>query len=226
MQPISALAGLTLAKIYFLKWQPFIVHCVLIYNRCTLELLQNLILGCIQNNSRDQKALYERYYGYCLKTVFRYIYRYDKAVDVVNDGFVKVFLNFQKFQYTLNGDLEMILMGWMRRIMINTAIDQLRKNNFLPEIGDISETIWMQEDRSQASDQTILYKELIQEVRKLPPSYRTVFNLYILDGFTHQEIAKQLGISVGTSKSNLSKARVLLQKYIKSNDQQVYAASK
>ena len=184
-----------------------------------MELLQNIIAGCVQNNQRDQKCLYEKYYGYCLKTVFRYIYRYDKAVDVVNDGFVKIFRNFSKFQYRDMENLEMILMGWMRMIMINTAIDQLRKNNFLPEIGDISETIWQHEDKSQSSDQVLMYKELVKEVKKLPPSYRTVFNLYVIDGFTHQEIANQLGISVGTSKSNLSKARVLLQKIIKNNDQ-------
>lgn len=185
-----------------------------------MELLQNIIAGCIQNNQRDQKFLYEKYYGYCLKTVFRYIYRYDKAVDVVNDGFVKVFRNFSKFQYKDIQNLEMILMGWMRMIMINTAIDQLRKNNFLPEIGDISETIWMHEDKSQGSDHALLYKELIKEIKKLPPSYRTVFNMYVIDGFTHQEIANRLGISVGTSKSNLSKARVLLQKIVKNNDEE------
>lgn len=186
-----------------------------------MELLQDIITGCVQNNQRDQRCLYERYYGYCLKTVFRYIYRYDKAVDVVNDGFVKVFRNFSKFEFRDTENLEMILMGWMRMIMINTAIDQLRKNNFLPEIGVISESIWQHEDKSQSSDQTLMYKELVKEIKKLPPSYRTVFNLYVIDGFTHQEIANQLGISVGTSKSNLSKARVLLQKIIKTNEQQV-----
>jgi RNA polymerase sigma factor (sigma-70 family) len=186
-----------------------------------LELLQHIIAGCVENNQRDQKFLYEKYYGYCLKTVFRYIYRYDKAVDVVNDGFVKVFRNFSRFQYRDTENLEMILMGWMRMIMINTAIDQLRKNNFLPEIGDISESIWMLEDRSQSADQALLYKELVKEIKKLPPSYRTVFNLYVIDGFTHQEIANKLGISVGTSKSNLSKARVILQKIIRNNDQQI-----
>jgi len=186
-----------------------------------LELLQDIITGCVQNNQRDQRCLYERYYGYCLKTVFRYIYRYDKAVDVVNDGFVKVFRNFSKFEFRDTENLEMILMGWMRMIMINTAIDQLRKNNFLPEIGVISESVWQHEDKSQSSDQTLMYKELVKEIKKLPPSYRTVFNLYVIDGFTHQEIANQLGISVGTSKSNLSKARVLLQKILKTNEQQV-----
>lgn len=153
--------------------------------------------------------------------MFRYIYRYDKAVDVVNDGFVKVFRSFSKFEYKTNENLEMMLMGWIRTIMINTAIDQLRKNNFLPEIGDISETIWMHEDKSQSSDRLLLYKELVKEIKKLPPSYRTVFNLYVIDGLSHQEIASLLGISVGTSKSNLSKARVILQKIIKSNDEEV-----
>jgi len=202
-------------------WQPHVAVYVFTINQSGLELLQDIITGCVQNNQRDQRCLYERYYGYCLKTVFRYIYRYDKAVDVVNDGFVKVFRNFSKFEFRDMENLEMILMGWMRMIMINTAIDQLRKNNFLPEIGVISESVWQHEDKSQNSDQTLMYKELVKEIKKLPPSYRTVFNLYVIDGFTHQEIANQLGISVGTSKSNLSKARVLLQKIIKSNDREV-----
>lgn len=183
--------------------------------------LQLLIAGCIRNNQRDQKFLYEKYYGYCLKTVFRYIYHYDKAVDVVNDGFVKIFRNFEKFQFRDLENLEMVLMGWMRMIMINTAIDHLRKNNLLPEIGDISDSVWAQEDKNQSSDRMLLYKELVKEIKKLPPSYRAVFNLYVIDGLTHQEIANLLGISVGTSKSNLSKARVILQKIIKNNDQEV-----
>ena len=184
-----------------------------------MESLHTIINGCVQNNPKDQKYFYEKYYGYCLKIVFRYIYRYDKAVDVVNDGFVKVFRGFAKFEYKVPESLEMMLMGWMRTIMIHTAIDHLRKNNFIPEIGDISESIWMYEDRSQASDQTLLYKELVKEIKKLPPSYRTVFNMYVIDGLSHQEIADTLGISIGTSKSNLSKALVILQKILKRNDE-------
>jgi RNA polymerase sigma-70 factor (ECF subfamily) len=108
-------------------------------------------------------------------------------------------------------------MGWMKSIMINTAIDRLRKDNFLPEIGHIDESMWI-EDRSQSPDKNILYKELILQVKRLPPAYRAVFNLYVIDGYSHQEIAFQLQISTGTTKSNLSKARVLLQKYIQQND--------
>ena len=103
--------------------------------------------------------------------------------------------------------------------MINTAIDRLRKDNFLPEIGIINENVWI-EDKGQASDQQLLYKELILEVKKLSPVYRTVFNMYVIDGFTHQEIANQLKIAVGTSKSNLFKAREILQKAIKKNEDQ------
>ncbi|HEU0063982.1 MAG TPA: RNA polymerase sigma factor [Flavisolibacter sp.] len=187
--------------------------------------LQDIIKGCILKTGKNQKQLYEHYYGYCLKIVFRYIYRYDKAVDVVNDGFVKVLHSFDKFHYSDAENLERILMGWMRRIMINTAIDALRKDNLMPEIGHIDDVVWMQEDKSQSADQAILYKELIAEVKRLPPSYRVVFNMYVVDGFTHQEIANHLGISVGTSKSNLFKARDLLKKFIKGNEEQLNVCS-
>lgn len=186
-------------------------------NNQDLKFLDEIIAGCRNNNHRDQKTLYERYYGYCLKIVFRYIFRYDKAVDVVNDGFVKVFGKLHTFHYDQSSKIEMILMGWMRTIMINTAIDRLRKDNFLPEIGIINEGAWI-EDKSQSADQSLLYKDLINEVKKLPPTYRIVFNMYVIDGFTHQEIANQLKIAVGTSKSNLSKARGILQSYLKKAD--------
>jgi RNA polymerase sigma-70 factor (ECF subfamily) len=180
-----------------------------------MESLHQIINGCKNNHHKYQKILYENYYGFCLKTVFRYIYRYEKAIDVVNDGFVKVFRNFINFFCKEEADLEKVLMGWMKRIMINTAIDELRKQNLLPEIGGLPETVWEKTDGSNNADQIVLYKELISQVKKLPPSYRIVFNMYVIDGFTHQEIANKLDISVGTSKSSLSKARLHLQKYIK-----------
>ena len=181
----------------------------------------------MRNDYRDQKHLYERYYGYCLKIVFRYIFRYDKATDVVNDGFVKVFGKLHSFHYKETVNPEMMLMGWMRTIMINTAIDRLRKDTFLPEIGILNDGIWI-EDRSQSAYQSLLYKELILEIKKLPPGYRAVFNMYVIDGFTHRQIADALKISVGTSKSNLSKARILLQGFLKKGEHEVlmYATGK
>lgn len=121
----------------------------------------------------------------------------------------------------------MMLMGWMKTIMINTAIDKLRKNNYLPETGVINENVWI-EDRSQTADQSLLYKELMIQVKKLPPAYRIVFNMYVIDGFTHQEIANHLKIAVGTSKSNLSKARAFLQNILKKSNEEVlmYATSR
>ena len=186
-----------------------------------MESLQEIISTCLENNHKYQKLFYERYFGYCLKIVFRYIYRYDKAIDIVNDGFVKVFRNLSKFHYDNPETLERILLGWMRTIMVNTAIDSLRKDSLLPEIGALDDNVWQVEDRSRGADQNLLYKELIKEVKKLPPSYRAVFNMYVIDGFTHQEIANRLGISVGASKSNLSKARALLQKKINDSNRQL-----
>jgi RNA polymerase sigma factor (sigma-70 family) len=187
----------------------------------SLESLQEIITLCLENNGRYQKFFYEKYFGYCLKIVFRYIYRYDKAIDIVNDGYVKVFRNLAKFHYENPENLEKILLGWMRTIMVNTAIDALRKDSLLPEIGALDDNVWQYEDRSRGADQNLLYKELIKEVKKLPPSYRAVFNMYVIDGFTHQEIANSLGISVGASKSNLSKARALLQKKINASNKQL-----
>ncbi len=166
-----------------------------------------------------QKLLYEKYYGYALKTVFRYIYHYDRAVDVVNDGFVKLFRNFRKFSNPETEHLEMVLMGWIRKIMINTAIDELRKNRMMPEIGAIPENQWLETGREEQADQVLLFKDLVAITKKLPPGYRVVFNMFVIDGYTHHEIADALGISVGTSKSNLSKARAILQKMIKDQEE-------
>lgn len=147
--------------------------------------------------------------------MFRYIYRYERAIDVVNDGFVKVFKNFSGFKAGNEADTEKIVMGWLKRIMINTAIDELRKGKMLPEIGGIPDYVWETVDNSADADQLLLYKDLIILVKELPPAYRTVFNLYVIDGYTHSEIGDLLKIAIGTSKSNLSKARQLLQQNIK-----------
>jgi RNA polymerase sigma factor (sigma-70 family) len=182
-----------------------------------LKFLDEIISGCIDKDARDQKVFYERYFGYCLKIVFRYIYRYDKAVDVVNDGFVKILGKMHSFRCPEASKTEFVMMGWIKTIMINTAIDRLRKDDFLPEIGLTNEGVWL-EDRSAASDQSLLYRDIIREIKRLPPTYRVVFNMYVIDGFSHQEIATRLNIAVGTSKSNLCKARGILQSFIKKSE--------
>ncbi|RFM29039.1 RNA polymerase sigma factor [Deminuibacter soli] len=193
-----------------------------------MEQIADIITGCASNEAKSQRLLYERYYGYALKIIFRYIYRYEKAVDVANDGFVKLFRNFGKFTCDAPEHLEKTLMGWIRKIMVNTAIDELRRQHMIPEIGGIPEYVWEEQDHSQNAEQQLFYKELIIHVKELPPSYRVVFNMHVIDGYSHQEIATQLGITVGTSKSNLAKARLHLQKKLNKEDIQEagYAANK
>ncbi|MBO9570946.1 MAG: RNA polymerase sigma factor [Chitinophagaceae bacterium] len=179
-----------------------------------MDNLLNIIEACARNNSASQKLVYEHYYGFALKVVFRYIYRYDRAVDVVNDGFVKLFKNMGRFIPEDSEHIERRFMGWMKRIMINVSIDELRRHNMITEIGGIPDYVWETADKTLSPDQALLYKELVSLIKQLPPAYRAVFNMVVIDGMNHNEVSKALGISVGTSKSNLSRARVILQKHI------------
>jgi len=185
-----------------------------------LENITNIIKGCKQHNDKYQRIIYNQYRGFALKIVFRYIYRYDKAVDVVNDGFVKLFRSFEKFEPGDDADHEKKFMGWFKRILVNTAIDELRRGSMLPEIGGIPEHVWEIKDNSQNADQLLLYKDLIVLIKELPPTCRVVFNLYAIDGYTHSEIADMIKIPVGTSKSSLSRARSILQNRIKKMEEE------
>jgi RNA polymerase sigma-70 factor (ECF subfamily) len=134
------------------------------------------------------------------RIAFRYIYRYDRVADVVNDGFVKLYRNIGQFVSSGESDAEPRLLGWIKKIVVNTAIDELRRNNLVPQIGGIPESAWEAPADSSSADNALLYQELICHVKSLPPLYGAVFNMYVIDDFTQQEIADQLGISVGTSK--------------------------
>ncbi|CAN5225343.1 sigma-70 family RNA polymerase sigma factor [soil metagenome] len=169
----------------------------------------------MNKDHKYQKILYEHYRGYALKISFRYLYRYDKAVDAVNDGFVKIFNHFPKFNIGIDADNEKILMGWFKKVIVNTSIDHLRRASMLPQIGGIPDSVWDTPDDSNQADQILLYNDLIALIKNLQPNYRTVFNLYVIDGYSHTEIADILNISAGTSKSSLSRARALLQTSIR-----------
>ena len=179
-----------------------------------MEKTENILKGCREGDSRCQKFFYEQYYGFAMKIVFRYIYNYEEAKEVANDGFVKFFLSIDKFITEPNDPVEKKLSGWLRKIMVNTAIDLLRKKMMLPEIGGISESAWDIEDSKPSAEQLIIYKELIMLIKKLPPQYRIIFNMHVIDDYKHIEIAEILDIPVGTSKSNLMKAKALMQKFI------------
>lgn len=184
-----------------------------------MEKLIIIINGCRENDHKYQKILYERYYAFALKVVFRYIYNYEEAVEVTNDGFVKFFSRIEKFRCEHESEAEKLLAGWIRKIMINTSIDLLRKKMLLPEIGGIPDYVWDIKDKSAAPEQMIIYKELIMLVKKLPPAYRIVFNMQVIDGYTHMEIAEALGIPVNTSKSNLLRAKALMKKYLNEKEE-------
>jgi len=177
-----------------------------------LEKLLHIITGCAQQDRQCQQMLYDQYYGLCLKIAFRYVNTYEQAVEVTHDGFLKMFRNFSRFEVRDKDKLEMLLIGWIRRVVINAAIDYMRREMNNQQTYAIPEHIWEHKDDGQSSDNSLLYKELMCLVKELPPAYRMVFNLHVIEGYSHPEIAKMLGITTGTSKSNLSKARAHLQK--------------
>ncbi len=177
-----------------------------------MERLLQIISGCAIQDRKCQKILYEQYYGTCLKVAFRYMDTYEQAVEVTNDGFVKIFRNFGRFEIRDRDRMEIVMLGWMRRIVINAAIDYRRREKNTPETSELSQTGNEYKDDSLLSDNSLKFKEIICMIRELPPVYRLVFNLHVIEGYSHQEIAKMLGIMVGTSKSNLFKAKANLQK--------------
>ena len=145
--------------------------------------------------------------GLCL----RYAKDADEAKDILQEGFIKVFANMSK--YNNKGSFE----GWIRRIVVNTAIDHFRrnKNHFVHVDDDYMDHLQEKEGYGAVEDDEgppIETKRVLAEVQKLSPAYRTVFNLYVLEGLSHKEISDSLGISIGTSKSNLAKAKMNLKK--------------
>jgi RNA polymerase sigma factor (sigma-70 family) len=177
-----------------------------------LEKLLHIISGCAQQDRQCQKLLYEQYYGLCIKIAFRYVNTYEQATEVTHDAYLKMFRNFGRFEVRDKDKVEMLLIGWIRRVVINAAIDYMRREINNTQSYPIPEHVWEHKDEAQSSDNSVLYKELIALVKELPPAYRMVFNLHVIEGYSHPEIAKMLGITTGTSKSNLSKARAHLQK--------------
>lgn len=143
----------------------------------------------------------------------RYAPNNDDAMEIVNDGFLKIFKKLSSFEARYE-DMEGSLKGWIKRIMLNTAIDHFRKNNkYLMKV-DMGEKVLNIPDETEDSVDKMSYDEIYKVIQQLSPMYRTVFNLYIIDGFKHEEIARQLNISVGTSKSNLAKAKINIQKML------------
>jgi RNA polymerase sigma-70 factor (ECF subfamily) len=180
-------------------------------------------LGCRNNERGSQKELYQLLKGYAMKICYRYQNRTEHAEEVVSEGFTKLFKNIHQFDENRHADISIALKGWFKRILINTCIDYYRKNASYINGQVLSEETERIADRTENGLDVLSYKEIIESIRELSPAYRTVFNLFVIEGMTHEEISDQLGISVGASKSNLSKARENLRKLLtKKTSQSIY----
>ena len=168
---------------------------------------------CALNNRESQKKIYTSFYGYAMAVCDRYTNNQDDAIEILNDGFLKVIKEIYRYKpaYT---DVVSSFKGWLRKIMVYTAIDHFRKNHKHHLTTDLDNGVIQVASHTEDALDRISYEEIIRSIQDLTPGYRTVFNLFIIEGFTHEEISEKIGISIGTSKSNLAKARRQLQKIL------------
>ena len=173
---------------------------------------QELIEGCIRNQPAAQELLFKTFSSKMLAVCCRYTTNKAEAEDLLQDGFIKVFSKIELFRG--QGSLE----GWIKRIMVNTALDALRRSKKL-QINDLKEDSEIPHTGLKPGDQ-LQAKDLMMLIQALPNGFRTVFNLYAIEGYTHKEIGELLGISENTSKSQYSRARSQLQKMLQLTEPQ------
>ena len=174
----------------------------------TEQSIPDLIQACKKGKADSQQELYTRFYNYAMSICLRYSKNRQEAEEIVNDGFIKILTNLDKYNLNLS------FKGWLRRIMINSAIDFFRRNEKHYHSLDI---VYAQNVSVSADGiKNLSEAEIMAVVQELPPSYRIVFNLFVVEGYKHEEIGQKLGISIGTSKSNLAKARMKLKMMLQS----------
>ncbi len=178
---------------------------------------QDILAGCLKGKQQAQRKLYEKYSRLLLGVCNRYAVSLEEAEDILQEGFVKIFLNIKEFKG------EGSLLAWMRRIMINTAITHFhktRKHRYHDDLSEVQETRFEEKGWSEVD---FSREELYKVIHQMPDGYRMVFNLYAVEGYKHREIAEILGIDENTSKSQYSRARTWLQQRLnrirKSEDQ-------
>jgi RNA polymerase sigma-70 factor (ECF subfamily) len=173
-----------------------------------LSEIRNIISGCLKGNRRDQELLYRRHAAKLYAVCLQYSCNDDEARDILQEGYIKIFENL--IHYKHEGSFE----GWVRRIIVNTALEKYRSKHNLYRIDDIDEIAEPNAEPDNEDYAGLEAVDLLQIIRELPPKYRMVFNLYAIEGYSHKEISKMVNISEGTSKSNLSRARVILQRRV------------
>lgn len=168
---------------------------------------EQIVEGCIKKDAIAQKHLYEKFVRKMMGVCLRYADSTEEAEDVVQNGFISVFENISSYRGT--GPLE----GWIRRIMVNTALTNIRKNKKLKQNIELDSVEFMLPSTNQLNE-SFEARDLLKIIQTLPTGFRTVFNLYAIEGYSHKEIADMLNISEGTSKSQYSRAKAHLQKLI------------
>lgn len=167
----------------------------------------DLINGCMKGDRRMQEELYSRFSPRMYAVCLRYAGNTEEAEDILQEGFIKVFKKLDSFRS--EGSFE----GWVRRIFVNTAIEHFRRKRYLMPVTEKEENTI--EGKFTSVLDELGAKDIMALVQELSPGYRTVFNMYVVEGYTHKEIADILGISEGTSKSQLSRAKVILQDMVR-----------
>ena len=173
-----------------------------------------LLKGCRENDRSSQKELYYILRGFAMKICYRYTNHAEDSEEIMNEAFVKLYKKLDQFDEFRQEDSLLSLKGWFKRILVNTCIDHYRKNRSSVNGYILNEESDRLPDHSENGLDVLSYKEIIYAIKLLSPAYRTVFNLFVIEGLSHEEISKKLGISVGASKSNLSKARDNLRKLL------------
>lgn len=183
--------------------------------------LHKVIEGCLQNDRRSQERLFQLYYGKLIVVTLRYISDRDTAEEVLQNGFIKIFEKLDSYDFKGSFD------GWVRRIIANTAIDHIRRSKKDPLLSD-SDTDFVNDaedpmvEMENLESLTLRGEKAMEAVQQLSPAYRTVFNMFVIENFSHKEIAEKLGITEGTSKSNLAKAKMNLKAILSTQFTNIY----
>lgn len=174
-----------------------------------------LIQGCLEKNTKSQEQLYQIYATKLFSVCLKYSRSYAEAQDNLQDGFLIIFDKIEQYKFTGSFD------GWAKRIMINHVLQQYRKTTFLELVNDV-----VDDSEVEIDDDNISLDFLLKIVQELPDRYRLVFNLYVLDDYSHKEIAEMLDISIGTSKSNLARAKMILKDKIEATQDKIVPSVK
>lgn len=170
---------------------------------------EQLVNKCLEKDTLAQKQLFDFYSKRMMGVCLRYAKDSEEAQDILQMGFIKVFEKLEMYKH--QGSLE----GWIRRVIVNTALDNIRKNKKLLNNIEIEKVDYQLQNNNENVLEALSAQDLLKVIQDMPAGFRTVFNMYVIEGFSHKEIAEELNVSISTSKSQFSRARVFLQKRLK-----------